>query len=706
MKRLSYPFVVLSVIFLALFTVGQISTAQNGIKTDAEQNDRNRQQRTNPPGISDNIFLMPPESFVNIASSLTFSNPSVGNVCGWYPLAYGASSIFGYRMYRDTYPGTANLIVDGSTHLVNSAISNCANANQLELGFLNGAATTIDGTYWIKMTSTGSPFAPDWANSISYYFEATRSGGVWSLGPAAAMTRSALNITQTSFRMNGSINPNGVSTQGYFEYGIDPALSSFNTSTKANYGGANSINLSTTVNGGSCNSTYYYRAVAKPTTGNIVRGSIVAVTTAGCATPVCPVEALTPITDPLAQQFENGNTLDTTRLAPAMQTAYSNFRNAIAANGGNLTLNSAYRPAAYQLHLREVWDKWQALLNNPTPQCQNLLSQVQAEVNRHTLSNLRTRPAGASGHHPQGLAIDVNYAETGLPLQTILNLGIQNEIVRPPDLIYKDPNHFILASQLRNGNLKAIEEDGEEAEGSSNHSQVIQTISTDNVFITITKQIVNNNYVYFYRVQNNAPQPIRAFEVGYNDSTNSSHLLIPPVNWSYETGLEAGSTTSPTEWSSNLITTEENEFHSIEWRTGNSNQNIQPLQSLSGFSVVLPEDDVTYRTSCFRVVFADGSTASAQPVVSVSGRVLNSVGRAIRGAIVTITNTQTMVTRTTTTRSFGDFQFLDVEPGATYTIAISQRRYLFEPQTLLINDNLTNLDFIGMQPSGVNKNSR
>jgi hypothetical protein len=120
------------------------------------------------------------ESFVNITSSVTFSNPSVGNVCGWYPDFFNSSNIYGIEMYNDTFPGTANLVVTGGGHYSNSGLSSCS-GGQLEKGFWNGAINTPDGNYWVKMTSTGSPYSPDWANSTSYYFEARRIEGVWSL---------------------------------------------------------------------------------------------------------------------------------------------------------------------------------------------------------------------------------------------------------------------------------------------------------------------------------------------------------------------------------------------------------------------------------------------------------------------------------------------------------------------------------------------
>ena len=142
------------------------------------------------------------ESFVNITSGLTFSNPSVGKVCGWYPDSFNTSVLYGIKMYRDTYPGTANIVVNSAMHSVNSALSNCP-GSALESGFWNGAANTSDGSYWIKMTSTGFPYLPDWINSISYYFEATRSSGVWSLVPVGTCSDGIQNQDETGIDVGG-----------------------------------------------------------------------------------------------------------------------------------------------------------------------------------------------------------------------------------------------------------------------------------------------------------------------------------------------------------------------------------------------------------------------------------------------------------------------------------------------------------------------
>ena len=85
--------------------------------------------------------------------------------------------------------------------------------------------------------------------------------------------------------MNGAINPNGGPTQAYFEWGTSSSLSPAQLTTAGNMGlGTGPVPLVATLTGLSNCATYYYRAVALPTSGGpAVRGSIVSTTTTGCA---------------------------------------------------------------------------------------------------------------------------------------------------------------------------------------------------------------------------------------------------------------------------------------------------------------------------------------------------------------------------------------------------------------------------------------
>lgn len=149
----------------------------------------------------------------------------------------------------------------------------------------------------------------------------------------------------------------------------------------------------------------------------------------------CQVPPLTPLTDPAALAFEAGNTIDTAGLTPAMQTALSCLQQATTAAGGTLTVTSAYRPSAYQDHLREVWDRWNDLRNRREPECENLRNDVQGEFQRHGLL-LTQRPA-ASSAHSTGDAFDANWTPRTLDIDTLAtNCGLR----RP--FAVTDPVHF------------------------------------------------------------------------------------------------------------------------------------------------------------------------------------------------------------------------------------------------------------------------
>ena len=128
----------------------------------------------------------------------------------------------------------------------------------------------------------------------------------------------------------------------------------------------------------------------------------------------CDIPPLTPITDPAAIAFENGNRIDTQNLTQATQTGLTCMQNRVAALGGAMTLSSAYRPVAYQDHLREVWDTWDAVRNRQEPECQAVRDEALAEFQNHGLL-LTQRPAAGNPNapHAQGIAIDATL--TGLP---------------------------------------------------------------------------------------------------------------------------------------------------------------------------------------------------------------------------------------------------------------------------------------------------
>lgn len=107
---------------------------------------------------------------------------------------------------------------------------------------------------------------------------------------------------------------------------------------------------------------------------------------------------LNPVSDSLALQMENGTKVIWANTDPRLQKCAQKL--------GSVT--SAYRPAAYQAHLKEIHTKWcvQGLQSNTDPVCAAVKSEVSAEMSKHGLSC--TRPVATVSNHTNGLAVDVS----------------------------------------------------------------------------------------------------------------------------------------------------------------------------------------------------------------------------------------------------------------------------------------------------------
>jgi hypothetical protein len=138
------------------------------------------------------------------------------------------------------------------------------------------------------------------------------------------------------------------------------------------------------------------------------------------------------------------STNDLSDMKPATQTAYSCLLQEVQSVGGVLTLKSAFRSVAYQLHLFEVWDEQThllpALLAQSIPQCTNVISNIQHEQARHGIAFKPCNPQTASigCPHSCGIAFD---AAPFLPSgQNIDTLAASCGLFRP--LSADDQNHF------------------------------------------------------------------------------------------------------------------------------------------------------------------------------------------------------------------------------------------------------------------------
>ena len=98
-----------------------------------------------------------------------------------------------------------------------------------------------------------------------------------------------------------------------------------------------------------------------------------------------------------------------------------------------------------------------------------------------------------------------------------------------------------------------------------------------------------------------------------------------------------------------------------------------------------------FKTGSPMVVQIQGPSAAN---VSVSGRVTTTGGRGVTNATVTVETAGGTVIGTGITNRNGNYVVNNIPMGATYTIRVLSRRFTFTPNTMLINDNVTNADFV------------
>lgn len=138
-------------------------------------------------------------------------------------------------------------------------------------------------------------------------------------------------------------------------------------------------------------------------------------------------------------------------------------------------------------------------------------------------------------------------------------------------------------------------------------------------------------------------------------------------------------------WSSETFAQNQN-ANAIRWGTMynfrfDSNRPPQTMNATVGF----------FKTGSPITIQVQGPSPAAVSTVTVSGRVMTQNGKGVNGARVYITNGS--VTRTFPTNSFGYYHFDNVATGSQYTVGVNAKIYTFTPQTLVINDPLSNLNF-------------
>ncbi len=111
--------------------------------------------------------------------------------------------------------------------------------------------------------------------------ESTSSTGAAPIATSVAAT----SITDNNATLNGTVNPNGLATQAWFEYGTDPGLQTYSSSPNQDAGnGLIAQSVSTTLSVLAPGTTYYFRVCAE-NSGGYSEGQVMSFTTASPASP-------------------------------------------------------------------------------------------------------------------------------------------------------------------------------------------------------------------------------------------------------------------------------------------------------------------------------------------------------------------------------------------------------------------------------------
>ncbi len=91
--------------------------------------------------------------------------------------------------------------------------------------------------------------------------------------PPTVTTDGASEVATSSATLNATINPNGVDTQYFFEYGTTESYGSYTSAEDAG-AGTSPAQVSAAIGGLAANTTYYFRIVASSATGEVFGGPV------------------------------------------------------------------------------------------------------------------------------------------------------------------------------------------------------------------------------------------------------------------------------------------------------------------------------------------------------------------------------------------------------------------------------------------------
>ena len=117
---------------------------------------------------------------------------------------------------------------------------------------------TAGTTYYYRIVAQNS-VGTSYGTEMSFYYSIEKKA-------PTVETESATDVTTTSAKLNGRVNPNGLSTTAWFEYGTLQGTYDYKTDTQS-MSGSSYTKVSVTITGLTAGTTYYYRIVAQNSVG-------------------------------------------------------------------------------------------------------------------------------------------------------------------------------------------------------------------------------------------------------------------------------------------------------------------------------------------------------------------------------------------------------------------------------------------------------
>ena len=318
-----------------------------------------------PNGLWDSGILNQGATFThtfNTAGSFDYYCTPHGACCGMV----GTIKVVNQTPAVTTNPATS--VASFSATLNGSLNPNGLNTNV----YFQYGLTTSYGSTTPMQTQTGNTARAISANisglmaSHGYHFRivATSSAGTTfgsdrtfttlsATGPPVVVTNPATLIASFSATLNGSLDPHGLTTTGYFQYGTTTSYGS--TTPMLSYTGNTYLNTSANITGLMANTIYHFRIVAHNSAGTTfgsdrtfttlsATGSPVVVT--GPATLIASFSAtLNGLLDPhgltTSVHFQYGTTTSYGLTTPSQSQSGNTYGN-VSANIGSLTTSTIY----------------------------------------------------------------------------------------------------------------------------------------------------------------------------------------------------------------------------------------------------------------------------------------------------------------------------------------------------------------------------